>query len=145
MKLFKPKSPVQVVPEDGQLVHFRFASDTTKLPTALPELAVSVKRVQHELISLRAVVASGNGRRAVGVIMEEISLTKGLMEIDRAAREKAQAQCRAGLIAEKEILPSLHKEEETRSAWSALNMELSAAVLANEAAASLSSLLAEIQ
>ncbi|MFM0178835.1 hypothetical protein PQR52_10235 [Paraburkholderia aspalathi] len=144
MKLFKPRAPKPFRPEEDATYHISFPFDVTKQPTALPELAAAVSRVRTEISSLRAIVDSGNGRRTVGVIMEDLSRTKDLMEIHRVAREKAQAQGRAGLIAEKEILPALHLEEKTRDAWRALQTELAAAVAANEAAVSLASLLAEL-
>jgi len=77
--------------------------------------------------------------------MEEISRTKDLMEINRVAREKAQAQARAGLIEEKGILPAMHQEEKTRDTWRILQTELTSTVAANEAAVALSALLAQVQ
>lgn len=143
-RLFTPKSPVQFKPEPGSTYHVNFPSDLAKQPIALPELAAAVSRVRTEVISLRTIVDSGNGRRSVGVVMEDISKTKYLLETHRVAREKVQAQGRAGLIPEKEILPAMQLEEETRETFRNLHAELTAAVAANDAAAALAALLAEL-
>jgi len=151
-KLFKPTAPKQsdFSPEAGHRMHFTFPKTDAQLAKENTQghavtLAVAVSRIQEELQQLRAVIECGQGRRAVGVIMAEVSRTKDLIEIHRVAREQAQAKARAGLILEKEILPSLHQEERTRDTLGALNRELLSTMQANEAAVSLAALLAQVQ
>jgi hypothetical protein len=144
-KLFKPKAPAQITPEAGSTYRISFAGDAAKQPIALPELAASVSRVRTEISSLRAVIGCAEGRRTVGVIMEEICRSKDNIELCRVAREQAQAQARAGLTASSDVLPAMHREDEARDAFRALSTELGSVVQANDAAAALAKLLAEVR
>jgi len=151
-KLFTPVAPKQAdfSPASGHRMHFTFPMTEQQLIKENAQgpavtLVAAVSRIQEELQQLRAVIECGQGRRAVGVIMEEISRTKDLIDIHRVAREQAQAKARAGLIVEKDILPALRKEEQTRDTLGMLNRELLSTMQANEAAVSLAALLAQVQ
>ncbi|AMM13890.1 hypothetical protein AX768_07025 [Burkholderia sp. PAMC 28687] len=151
-KLFKPTAPQQhdFSTEAGQRINFAFPKTESQLVAENTHghtvtLAAAVSRIQMELRQLRTVIEGAQGLRAVGVVMQDISITKDLVEAHRLAREKAQAQARAGLIAEKDILPALQLEDQTRDTYRALHTELAAVTQANEAGNALDKLLADIQ
>ncbi|WP_043174329.1 hypothetical protein [Burkholderia ambifaria] len=146
-KLFTPKAPK--VPEDAPRI-FHFASDrlnpdgTYKQPAAKTELEPAIARVAEEIRSLRAVVDSGTGLRAVARLTSAIDEARARYAILSKELDLKRRQFTGG-VAEMDDVRAVNERCNTQHAeLSKLQDELSRRQEADEAATELARILSAV-
>jgi hypothetical protein len=138
--LFTPRAPKHATPQEGATFSVVFPrTDYGQAPVI--DLDAAIARVADEILRLRNVLASARNYRPANNLLSEIESTKAKIEVQMAARESDQAKARAGLIASKDVLPSLFLEEKSRDTLRDLHAELGQRTQANESATALERIL----
>jgi hypothetical protein len=97
------------------------------------ELAPAIERVASELKTLRAVVDAAAGCRAADYLRAEIERTKSLLAARNEELVTKQAQCRAGLMKERDLMSYVAAADAPRTAFHVLHEELTKRTAADAA------------
>ena len=115
-KLFKPRAPKSVTFEEGVKFHVNFPIDYSK-PQVAPVIPL-IEQVRAAVQELSEQVAAIPKHSELDAVSIEHARDK--VAAAQKAIEKAQAQCRAGLIEMADISPLIKTKEALHSALRAL-------------------------